>query len=684
MTHDLKFDVPALSLAFASNAGFIGAIGSEKTRADRVARLRENGVGEAELARLHAPIGIRDRSQDARGGRRHDRGPADRGERRRPAHAHRVDRASDRPLLSSHPLRDRGVLGYRRMAARRIRALLLVGLSLALLHAAPALARPAGHSSLVPLPSVLPPTPLPGGMHWAREPAGLRPAQPADYRRGRAVVGVAAGVDGRTLAASLHLRPVEWLPGLRLVEVAGTPEGLAALARRPDPRIRYVEPLAAAEAAHVRNDPLTYEIDPATGVPYEWQFDAVGTDQALNLAKGDPSMLVGVVDSGISPVPDLAGKIAETFWDPSVTKSAIDALGHGTFVASIIAAQNDDGFGLAGFCGACRLAIYKAAPLTDVQVAEGIRTLTDAHVRVINLSVVLDSPSQAVTDALDYATAAGVLVVAASGNEGRDSVDFPASSLQPADGVPSPGLAVGASDRAGKRASFSNGGPGLSLVAPGTLTSSCSSGIIGAIPASAPDFGGAGSCSVILPHVPGGARYAYASGTSFAAPEVAGTAALVWSVKPSLTSVQVASILEQTATRPAGTGWTPGLGWGVLNANAAVESAAGRSSADSIVLADLDVTRPREPGDAVTAATEASWLDGTPIRLGATPACRIRAGGLPLRTTVTLAGGIVSCSFRLPARSGGRLVSGRLSVSAPGTVETSASFRFTVTGQKPG
>src|SRR6185437_10244947 len=47
MTHDLKFDVPALRLALASNAGFIGAIGSEKTRADRGARLREEGVGEA-------------------------------------------------------------------------------------------------------------------------------------------------------------------------------------------------------------------------------------------------------------------------------------------------------------------------------------------------------------------------------------------------------------------------------------------------------------------------------------------------------------------------------------------------------------------------------------------------------------------------------------------------------------
>jgi xanthine dehydrogenase accessory factor len=58
MTHDLKFDVPALKIALTSNAGFIGAIGSEKTRADRTERLHEEGVGDAELARLHAPVGI--------------------------------------------------------------------------------------------------------------------------------------------------------------------------------------------------------------------------------------------------------------------------------------------------------------------------------------------------------------------------------------------------------------------------------------------------------------------------------------------------------------------------------------------------------------------------------------------------------------------------------------------------
>jgi xanthine dehydrogenase accessory factor len=58
MTHDLKFDVPALKLALTSSAGFIGAIGSEKTRAERNAKLREGGIGDADLARLHAPVGI--------------------------------------------------------------------------------------------------------------------------------------------------------------------------------------------------------------------------------------------------------------------------------------------------------------------------------------------------------------------------------------------------------------------------------------------------------------------------------------------------------------------------------------------------------------------------------------------------------------------------------------------------
>ena len=58
LTHDPKFDVPLLERALRSPAGYVGAMGSRRTHDDRLARLRERGLAEAELARLHSPIGL--------------------------------------------------------------------------------------------------------------------------------------------------------------------------------------------------------------------------------------------------------------------------------------------------------------------------------------------------------------------------------------------------------------------------------------------------------------------------------------------------------------------------------------------------------------------------------------------------------------------------------------------------
>nr|WP_246405383.1 XdhC/CoxI family protein [Nocardiopsis algeriensis] len=58
LTHDPKFDVPVLKAALATRAGYVGAMGSRRTHDDRMARLREAGVGEEALARLHSPIGL--------------------------------------------------------------------------------------------------------------------------------------------------------------------------------------------------------------------------------------------------------------------------------------------------------------------------------------------------------------------------------------------------------------------------------------------------------------------------------------------------------------------------------------------------------------------------------------------------------------------------------------------------
>jgi xanthine dehydrogenase accessory factor len=58
LSHDLKIDVPALRLALRSPAGYIGALGSKKTHAKRVAALKEDGFTDADLARIHSPIGL--------------------------------------------------------------------------------------------------------------------------------------------------------------------------------------------------------------------------------------------------------------------------------------------------------------------------------------------------------------------------------------------------------------------------------------------------------------------------------------------------------------------------------------------------------------------------------------------------------------------------------------------------
>jgi xanthine dehydrogenase accessory factor len=58
LTHDVKFDIPVIQVALRKNAGYIGAMGSRRTHANRVAELRAAGVSEADLARVSAPIGL--------------------------------------------------------------------------------------------------------------------------------------------------------------------------------------------------------------------------------------------------------------------------------------------------------------------------------------------------------------------------------------------------------------------------------------------------------------------------------------------------------------------------------------------------------------------------------------------------------------------------------------------------
>ena len=170
-----------------------------------------------------------------------------------------------------------------------------------------------GHRS-----AISPPPRLVRPMRWAGPftRAGTFSTSASTYRGGHAVIGVALGL--KPLAFASRLRGVSLIGidrALHSVEIAGPPSVLSAIARRfgKSSSTRYVEPVVQQQLAHQRNDPATYTIDPQTGQPYEWQFHAMRVDQALNLSLGDPNMLVGIVDSGYSNVPDLSGKIAKAW-----------------------------------------------------------------------------------------------------------------------------------------------------------------------------------------------------------------------------------------------------------------------------------------------------------------------------------------------------------------------------------
>ncbi|HEY3544122.1 MAG TPA: S8 family serine peptidase [Gaiellaceae bacterium] len=300
----------------------------------------------------------------------------------------------------------------------------------------------------------------------------------------------------------------------------------------------------------------------------QWQSqatDALGVGDAV--LHSAASVEIAVIDTGADvAAPTLAAKRPLTYNAVTRTTNVTDTNGHGTLVASI-AAGAADASGVAGAGGDARLLIVKASTASgDISTraeTAAIRYAVTHGARIINLSFAGPTTSAAERAAITFAIKRGALVIAAAGNahDQGNPVEYPAALLQPvgSSGRGGAGLVVGASDVDGKRAPFSASGSWLSLAAPGV---SIAGALSSAVPVSA--FPRLASATTGL--------FGYGSGTSFAAPQVAGAAALVWGVNPRLTATQVARILEQTASGRGA--WTPDLGYGVIDVAAAVALAA--------------------------------------------------------------------------------------------------------------
>jgi len=339
--------------------------------------------------------------------------------------------------------------------------------------------------------------------------------------------------------------------------------GSAGVQPAPGPSALLAGPVNRVPAA----EPAV--VDASQSLPLEWEYDAVHEREVPDwVMRGASAVTIAVIDTGGDlTAPDLAAKTPAVYNIRTRTDNVTDTSGHGTFVASLAAGSVSNGDGIAGFGGDARLMVIKASKgggFSDVDEAAAIVYATDHGARIINMSFGGTRTSPTERRAVAYAAAHDVLLVAAAGNEGDSgsAPSYPAALLQPlgSDGAGGVGLSVAASTSTGVRADFSSRGSYISLAAPGE-------NVFGALSVSAP---AARYPRVPLPGSLAG-LYGFASGTSFAAPEVAGAAALVWAANPLLKAAQVADVLKRTAS---GKGvWTPELGFGVIDVAAAVAAA---------------------------------------------------------------------------------------------------------------
>jgi hypothetical protein len=210
---------------------------------------------------------------------------------------------------------------------------------------------------------------------------------------------------------------------------------------------------------------------------------------------------------------------------------------------------------------------------------------------------------------------------------------------------------------------FSNYGDNLSLLAPGAFADNdCHEGIYLPLPPVASLFDG-NQC--IRSFVEPNARYAYLRGTSFAAPEVAGAAALIWAARPDLKNFEIATLLQHGADQLNGAGWNSSTGWGVLDVARSIELATGQSAADRIDLAVKTNPASAGAGLKVTETAGLTWGDGTAVG-EAGVACAATVEGAPLTPLVqSISNGLVTCIWRTPTSAAGRSLVGTIGATEP-------------------
>ena len=431
-----------------------------------------------------------------------------------------------------------------------------------------------------------------GGPDGAVEAGTDRP----DFRPGRVLVKFrpqASTQDRAQLLASRDLPVMGQLFASRVQVVGVTPgqEQATVDLLDQDPRVEFAEPDYAVHALVTPNDPYFH---------IQRGLSKIQAPEAWEAATGSSEIIIAIVDTGVDlSHPDLNDKIVSGWDFVNDDSSARDDHGHGTHVAGIAAAETNNALGVAGLSWGAQIMPIKVLDQSGdgyySDVANGVRYACNHGAKIINLSLGGDNPSQALREALVDVLQQGCLVMAAAGNSGQDSLDYPARYAET--------IAVAATDQNDGRASFSDYGPEIDLAAPGV-------GIYSTVWAP-----------------PNQHTYEYKSGTSMSTAYVSGLAALIWSCGPQLDNTEVRGIMASTATDLGSVGWDSYFGYGRIDAAAAIDAAGlppvVAADQDRLIFLADDTWGPWAQRLLVSNAAPCGWLDwsaeGSEDWLEATP-----------------------------------------------------------------